>query len=75
MFRSELHVFWRLFQSSKDSTSPMSETCKNRTGQVKFQDRKPDWAYKIVESKLNRAKQTRIPFLKGSGSACDSSYL
>ena len=29
-------------QSSKDSTSPMSETCKIRTGQVKFEDRKPD---------------------------------
>ena len=53
-------------QSSKDSTSPMSETCKIRTGQVKFQDRKPDWASKIVESKLKKywAKQTRIPFLR-----------
>ena len=53
-------------QSSKDSTSPMSETCKNRTGQVKFQDRKPDWACKIAESKLKKywAKQTRIPFFK-----------
>ena len=40
-------------QSSKDSTSPMSETCKIQTGQVKFQDRKPDWACKIVESKQN----------------------
>ena len=39
-------------QSSKGSTSPMSVTCKIRTGQVKFQDRKPDWACKIVESKL-----------------------
>ena len=39
-------------QSSKDSTSPMSETCKIRAGQVKFQDRKPDWACKIVESKV-----------------------
>ena len=29
-------------QSSKDSTSPMSETCKIRTGQVKFQDHKPN---------------------------------
>ena len=29
----------------------MSETCKIRTGQVKFQDHKPDWACKIVESK------------------------
>ena len=52
------------FQSSKDSTSPMSETCKIRAGQVKFQDLKPDWACKIVESKLKKywAKQTRIPF-------------
>ena len=41
-------------QSSKDSTSPMSETCKIRAGQVKFQDRKPDWACKIVESKLKK---------------------
>ena len=53
-------------QSSKDSTSPMSETCKIRTGQVKFQDRKPDWACKFVESKLKKywAKQTRISFFK-----------
>ena len=52
-------------QSSKDSTSPMSETCKIRTGQVKFQDHKPDWACKIVKSKLKKywTKQTRIPFL------------
>ena len=41
-------------QSSKDSTSPMSETCKIQAGQVKFQDRKPDWACKIVESKLKK---------------------
>ena len=41
-------------QSSKDSTSPMSETCKIRTRQVKFQDHKPDWACKIVESKLKK---------------------
>ena len=55
---------WRKMQSSKDSTSPMSETCKIRAGQVKFQDCKPDWACKIVESKLKNywAKQTRIPF-------------
>ena len=53
-------------QSSKDSTSPMSETCKIQTGQVKIQDRKPDWACKIVESKLKKywTKQTRIPFFK-----------
>ena len=44
----------------------MSETCKIRAGQVKFQDRKPDWACKIVESKLKKywAKQTRIPFFQ-----------
>ena len=41
-------------QSSKDSTSPMSETCKFRTGQLKFQDHKPNWACKIVESKLKK---------------------
>ena len=53
-------------QSSKDSTSPMSETCKIRTGQVKFQDHKPDWACKIVESKRKKywTKQTRILSLK-----------
>ena len=64
-------------QSSKDSTSPMSETCKIRTGQVKFQDRKPDWACKIVKSKLNKywAKQTRIPFFKSKqGQICRSFY-
>ena len=43
-----------IIQSSKDSTSPMSETCKIRTGQVKFRDRKPDWACKIVESRLKK---------------------
>ena len=64
-----LKIFWgycSIRQSSKDSTSPMSETCKIRTGQVKFQDHKPDWACKIVESKLKKywTKQTRIPFLK-----------
>ena len=43
-----------VIQSSKDSTSPMSETCKIRTGHgINVQDRKPDWACKIVESKLN----------------------
>ena len=53
-------------QSSKNSTSPMSETCKIWIGQVKFQDHKPDWACKIVESKLKKywTKQTRIPFFK-----------
>ena len=56
----------RPIQSSKDSTSPMSKTCKIRTGQVKFQDHKPDWACKIVKSKLKKywTKQTRIPFFK-----------
>ena len=55
-----------MMQSSKDITSPMSETCKIRTGQVKFQDYKPDWACKIVVSKLKKywTKQTRIPFFK-----------
>ena len=47
-------TLFHLYQSSKDSTSPMSETCKIRTGQVKFQDCKPDWACKIVESKLKK---------------------
>ena len=52
-------------QSSKDSTSPMSETCKIRTGQVKFQDRKPDWACKIVDSKLKKyGKTNQNSFLK-----------
>ena len=39
-----LQDHWKFlkYQSSKDSTSPMSETCKIRAGQVKFQDRKPD---------------------------------
>ena len=52
-------------QSSKDSTSPMSKTCKIRTGQVKFQDRKPDWTWKIVESKLLKkwGKTNRNSFL------------
>ena len=44
-------------------TSPMSETCKIRTGQVKFQDRKPDWACKIVESKLRNIGQNKPEFL------------
>ena len=36
----EWQTMWCLVvQSSKDSTSPMSETCKIR---VKFRDRKPD---------------------------------
>ena len=37
-----------------------------RTGQVKFHDCKPDWACKIVKSKLKKywAKQTRMPFFK-----------
>ena len=38
------HCLKSHLQSSKDITSPMSETCKIRTGQVKFQDCKPDWA-------------------------------
>ena len=40
----------------------MSETCKIRAGQIKFQGRKPDWACKIVESKPKKywAKQTRM---------------
>ena len=44
----------------------MSETYKIQTGQVKFQDHKPDWACKIVESKLKKywTNQTRIPFFK-----------
>ena len=44
----------------------MSETCKIQAGQVKFQNCKPDWAWKIVESKLKKycAKQTWIPFFK-----------
>ena len=53
----------------------MSETCKIRAGQVKSQDRKPDWACKIVESKLKKywAKQTRIPFFKSKqGQICRS---
>ena len=50
-------------QSSKDSTSPMSETCKIQTGQVKFQDRKPDWACKIVESKLKKYWTKKLEFL------------
>ena len=53
----------------------MSETCKIRAGQVKFQDRKPDWACEIVESKLKKywAKQTRIPFFKSKqGQTCRS---
>ena len=45
---------WHDQQSGKDSTSPTSETCKIRTGQKKFQDRKPDWACKIVDSKLKK---------------------
>ena len=55
-----------LLQSSKDSTSPMSETCKIRTGHVKFQDHKPNWACKIVESKLKKywTKQRRTPLFK-----------
>ena len=38
-------MYFRI-QSSKDSTSPMSETCKIWTGQVKLKDPKPDWACK-----------------------------
>ena len=62
-------------QSSKNSTSPMSEACKIRTGQVKFKDPKPDWACKIVESKLKKywTKQTRILFFKSKqGQICRS---
>ena len=62
-------------QSSKDITSPMSGTCKIQTGQVKFQDHKPDWACKIVESKRKKywTKQTRIPFFKSKqGKICRS---
>ena len=48
----------------------MSKTCNIRTGQVKFGDRKPDWACKIVNLR-NRAKQTSIPFLKSKqGQIC-----
>ena len=65
----------KLTQSLKDSTSPMSETCKIQAGPVKFQNCKPDWACKIVESKLKKycAKQTRIPFFKSKqGQICRS---
>ena len=64
-YKCMLKIFEKYLQSSKDSTSPMSETCEIRTGQVKFQDRKPNWACKIVDSKLTKyGKTNQNSFLK-----------
>ena len=41
----------------------MSETCKIQAGQVKFQNRKTDWACKIVESKLKKYCANKPEFL------------
>ena len=67
-FRSEEEVLWRkgpsltYLQSSKDITSPMSETCKIRTGQVKFQDYKPGLV-KLSKVNLRNIGQNKPEFL------------
>ena len=55
--------FLCIYQSSKDSTSPMSETCKIRTGQVKFQDHKPTGLVKLSKVNLRNIGQNKPEFL------------